>query len=319
MLGAWIVLAAVERSSEARARPRARTMGALVVGLAATAAVAVAWRIDDTEPILAGGAEQVALATWQAHPRATLVEAGRGLPHRTGPAEARAHLILTATRVERGGRLWRLELPPIPPGRYRVSHLGPIPAAFALGVGRSGLDWRRLASGTIPETLELDVPVALPAFTAWPLDAPALVNAARPRTLMLEPLGPHASATGEGDVARQVVRYGAHDVFFLDERSYPEKPGFWVPPGAARVVVGETAGSFAVVVRNTPVANRVELIAGPWRRALDLTPGEEVRVEIPASGAATPVEIRAARGVRPFDGDRRNRDVRLLGVWIALE
>jgi hypothetical protein len=31
------------------------------------------------------------------------------------------------------------------------------------------------------------------------------------------------------------------------------------------------------------------------------------------------LEIRAQHGVRPFDGDARNRDFRLLGVWIGLE
>ena len=124
---------------------------------------------------------------------------------------------------------------------------------------------------------------------------------------------------GRRDVARQVVRYGAHDVFFLDEESYPEASGFWVRPGRSRVVVGETAGPIGVFVRNAPIANRVELRAGTWQRTLDLAPRQELRVEVPPAGRATPLEIRAAHGVRPFDVDRRNRDFRLLGVWIALE
>ena len=115
------------------------------------------------------------------------------------------------------------------------------------------------------------------------------------------------------------MRYGAHDVFFLDEESYPEAPGFWVRPGRSRVVVGETSGPIGVFVRNAPIANRIELTAGGWRRTLDLAPGEEARVEVPRAGRATPIVIEAARGVRPFDGDRRNRDFRLLGVWIAID
>ncbi len=114
------------------------------------------------------------------------------------------------------------------------------------------------------------------------------------------------------------MRYGAHDVFFLDDESYAEPAGFWVRPGRARIVVGDTAGAFALFVRNAPIANRIELTAGAWRRTLDLTPGQELRVEVPPSGRATAIEIRAAHGIRPFDDNHRIRDFRLLGAWIAV-
>ena len=146
-----------------------------------------------------------------------------------------------------------------------------------------------------------------------------MLTAVTPRTLIVQPMGVAASATGAADVARQVARYGAHDVFFLDEESYPEAPGFWVRPGRSRVVVTGTFGPIGIVVRNAPVANRVELAAGSWRRTLDLAPGQEVRVEVPPAGRVTPLAIDAAHGFRPFDADRRNRDFRLLGVWIAIE
>ena len=161
--------------------------------------------------------------------------------------------------------------------------------------------------------------MTVPAAAAWPLDASAAATAPTPRTLTVEPLAVAASATGAADVARQIVRYGTHDVFFLDEESYPEAPGFWVRPGRTRVVVGETSGPFGVFVRNASIANRIEITAGGWHRTLDLAPGEEARVEVSPAGRATPIVIEAARGVRPFDGDRRNRDFRLLGVWIAID
>ena len=314
---AWIVLAAMERSSDERVRARVRPVGGLVVGLAATIAIALAWRIDGGEPILAGGAERVALAAWQWQPQATLIEIGRGA-HRAGPAEARAHLILPATPAG-SGRQRRLDLPAIPPGRYRLVQVGPIPASLALRVGRSGLDWRRLDATTVPQQLEIDVPVALPPWAVWPLDAAAGATLETPRFLTLEPLGPHASSVSEGVTARQVVRYGAHDVFFTDDASYPEAPGFWVRPGRSWVVVGDTARPFTVRVRNAPTTNRVELESGAWTRTLDLAPGQEVQVEIPASGPATPLAIRPASGVRPFDADHRNRDFRLLGAFITIE
>jgi hypothetical protein len=314
---AWIVLAAMERSTDPRARARVRPMGGLVAGLAATIAIGVAWRIDGGAPILGGGAEGAALAAWQSHPRATLIEAGRGV-HRAGPAEARAHLVLEATPAG-SGRQRRLDLPALPPGRYRLAHAGPIPAALALRVGRSGLDWRRLDATAVPQVLELDVPVALSPWSAWPLDASANATLDTPRFLTLEPLGPQPSTVDEGVEARQVVRYGAHDVFFTDDQSYPEAPGFWVRPGLSRVVVGETAGPFTVRVHNAPTANRVVLEAGTWTRTLDLAPGQDVSVDVPASGAATPLVIRPASGIRPFDADRRNRDFRRLGAFITIE
>jgi hypothetical protein len=225
--------------------------------------------------------------------------------------------VLEGRPVESGRQL-RLDLPALAPGRYRFTHLAPVPSALALRTGRTGLDWRRL-DPAVASALDVDVPVTVPASAAWPLDASAVQTTRTPRTLTVEPLDIAPSATGRADVARQVVRYGTHDVFFLDEESYPEAPGFWVRPGRSRVVVGETTGPIAVVVRNAPVPNRVELRAGAWQRTLHLAPGQEQRVEVPSAGRATPIEIRAASGVRPFDGDHRNRDFRLLGVWIALD
>jgi hypothetical protein len=312
---AWVAIAAIARGASIA---RARAAAALIIGLVATAAIAVAWRVDGAaDPRVPGGAEQAALAAWQRHPRATLVEwRGAGI-HRTTPADARAHLVLEA-RPAGAGRQLRLEVPPLAPGRYRLTHVARLPSLLVLRAGPSGLDWRRLDTGAV-STLDLDVPVAVPAAAAWPLDASAAATLHAPRTLTVEPLAVAPSATGAADVARQVVRYGAHDVFFLDDESYPEAPGFWVRPGRSRVVVGQTAAAIGLLVRNTPVANRVELTAGTWQRTLDLAPGAEMRVEVPPAGPATPIVIRASHGVRPFALDPGNRDVRLLGVWIALE
>ena len=309
---AWFVIARLAKPED-EAAGRAHAYAPLVIGLAATVGLAFAWRVEgsDRDPAIAGGAEQAALAAWQANPRATLIEVGLLRAHRASAAEARARLVLPSRPVGPGRRL-PLELPPLVPGRYRLVAEASEAGALALRVGRSGLNWRRLESATAPVSLALDVPVALPAWTAWPADGAAGV--APPLTIVPLALQPTAA---RGAVARQVVRYGAHDVFFLDEESYPEAPGFWVRPGRSRVVVGETAGPFTLFVRNVPVANRVELVAGRWRQALDLAPGQEVRVEVPAAGEATLLEVRAKAGFRPFDGDPRNRDFRLLGVWIA--
>jgi len=313
---AWMLIAGVARRTSVA---WARALAGLIIGVAGTAAVGVAWRVDTgaDDRRLPGGAEQATLAAWQRHPDATLVEVRGVAVHRPAPADARAHLVLEA-RPAGTGRQLRLDLPPLAPGRYRFTHVSPVRSMLALRAGRSGLDWRRLDSAAA-SALDLDVPVTVAAAAAWPLDPSAGLTAVTPRTLIVEPLSLAASATGAADVARQVVRYGTHDVFFLDEESYPEAPGFWVRPGRSRVVVAGTFGPIGLFVRNAPVANRIELSAAGWRRTLDLAPGQEVRVEVPPSGRVTPIAIDAARGFRPFDADRRNRDFRLLGVWIAIE
>jgi len=310
---AWLAITWLGRGAEAAAG-RARALAPLMIGVAATMAVAIAWRGEGSgaDPVLAGGVEQAALAAWQAHPRATLIEAGLLRVHRMSAAEARARLTFTS-RAVLTRRQSLVELPALAPGRYRLTTGGPLPGALALRVGRSGLEWRRLEAGTEPAALDLDVPVALPGWAAWPADPSAEWPA-----LTIAPLALQPSAVG-GAVARQVVRYGAHDVFFLDDESYPEAPGFWVRPGLSRVVIGGTTAPVALLVRNVPVPNRAELVAGGWRQTLDLAPGQEVRVEVPRAGLATLLEVRAAAGFRPFDGDHRNRDVRLLGVWISIE
>jgi hypothetical protein len=307
---AWLAIARFARPGD-EAAGRARACAPLVIGLAATVAIGLAWHVEGSgaDPRLAGGAEGAALVRWQAQPRATLVEAGGWRVHRASAEEARARLVLQSRVVAAGRRSW-LELPPLVPGRYRLS-TSARPVALALRVGRAGLDWRRLEAAD-PVTLDLDVPVALPGWAAWPAGTSGM------QPLTIAPVALWPSAAG-GAVARQVARYGAHDVFFLDEESYPEVPGFWVRRGRSRVVVGGTTGAFTALVRNVPVANRVELVAGGWRRTLDLAPGQEMRVEVPAAGEATLLEIRATAGFRPFDGDPRNRDFRLLGVWIAIE
>jgi hypothetical protein len=311
---AWLAIARLARLAEEGAG-RARACAPLVIGLVATVAVSLAWRLEGSgrDPVIAGGAEQMALAAWQARPHATLVVAGGFRAHRASAGEARVRLVLPSRPMGPAGWL-PLELPPLVPGRYRLLAGASEARALALRVGRSGLNWRRLDSGGTPVSLVLEVPVALPSWTAWPADGAA--GAAPPLTIA--PIELRPSAAG-GAVARRVVRYGAHDVFFLDEESYPEAPGFWVRPGRSRVVVGGTSGPFVLLVRNVPAANRVDLVAGGWRRTVDLAPGQELRVEVPAAGEATLLEIRATAGFRPFDGDPRNRDFRLLGVWIALD
>ena len=312
---AWVVIAGVARGTSVA---RARALAGLIIGVAGTGAVGVAWRVDGgaADPRQPGGAAHAVLAAWQQHPRATLIQVRGVAAHRTTPADARAHLVLEA-RPAGTGRQLRLELPPLAPGRYRFTHLAPLPSALALRAGRSGLDWRRL-DPTAVSALDVDVPVTVPAAAAWPLDTSAATTAATPRTLTVEPLGVAVSATGAADVARQVVRYGTHDVFFLDEESYPEAPGFWVRPGRSRVVVGRRSAPSvsSCATRRSPTTSSYR-----WKLAADARPGAgrgDARRGT-ARRPRHPDRDRSRARLRPFDADHRNRDFRLLGIWIALD
>jgi hypothetical protein len=121
--------------------------------------------------------------------------------------------------------------------------------------------------------------------------------------------------------ARRAVRYAGATVFFMDDRSFAEPEGFWV--GGARssavVVQPDIPGRpVSLLVRNGPVQNVAVLHAGASPVDLPLSPGEERRVDLPASGGATMVTVAAASGFRPSETDPKSRDTRFLGVWVKI-
>jgi hypothetical protein len=138
---------------------------------------------------------------------------------------------------------------------------------------------------------------------------------------VLEPLALQRPVGAIVDPARQVVAYGERTVFFMDDSSYPEPDGFWVRPGVETTVVvlqPEAAAPLAILLRNAPIANEVEVTAGSWSAREALSPGQETHILAPPPGAvrASVLRIRATAGVRPFDLDRTNGDRRRLGVWV---
>jgi hypothetical protein len=131
-----------------------------------------------------------------------------------------------------------------------------------------------------------------------------------------------AREAGDG-FARQARRYDDVIAYFLDERSFPEPPGFWVGGSRESTVVvqpDEPRGRVALRVRNAPVPNDVRLDAGQWHERLQLAPGEERRVLVPLDprGVAR-VRLQVSSGFRPSDHEPGSDDHRFLGVWVEFE
>jgi hypothetical protein len=147
------------------------------------------------------------------------------------------------------------------------------------------------------------------------------------RELTIEPVSivpPSQRLTSE--YARHAVLYPTATVFFLDERSFPEPDAFWVGGARQSTVAVQATAPFppppiTLIVRNAPVENRVVLQSGAWREEMQLAPGEERQVIVPADnppGTAL-VTVTTSAGFRPSAIDPKSRDDRFLGVWIQVE
>jgi hypothetical protein len=124
------------------------------------------------------------------------------------------------------------------------------------------------------------------------------------------------------DYAKHAVRYGKSNVFFLDERSFPEPEAFWVggQRNSAIALQPDSGAEVTLLVRNAPVKNQVTFESGSWREAMSLAPGEERRVHVPIDrqrGAAL-LSMTTSAGFRPSAVDPKNRDDRFLGVYVKL-
>jgi hypothetical protein len=124
---------------------------------------------------------------------------------------------------------------------------------------------------------------------------------------------------GMSGTAHRAAHYQAADAFFLDENAYPEPTGFWVAGGRiARVIVGNSAQEFELVVRNAPVDNKVTIDVDDESNELSLGPGEERMVTLPKArrGPYRVLRIMSKNGFRPSEADPGNTDLRYLGCWV---
>jgi hypothetical protein len=207
----------------------------------------------------------------------------------------------------------------VPPGRYRLE--GGASAADAelrvLAGSRRPLATVPLTpgpEGTAPPHVDFDVPVPLSGLGVDVVPRTASVSP-RLAALALRP-----SLAPRGERARLAARFGDVSAFVLSDRPYVEQEGIWLRAGSASMVLQAEAGSsLRVLVRNAPVANRLDVTTPAWKTTLPLVAGAEASLEIPLPQGERAVYVRfdVAEGVRPVDVDPSSKDTRRLGVWVA--
>jgi hypothetical protein len=320
---AWLALRAYERRG-APDPARLASAAVLVMGMAAVAGAAVSWTVGAVPPGRPGSQARLlaSIDTW-GRSRGLVIDGSAGvIPrvslHRAGSLAGRLSIPGMSGRG-------RVDLPALPPGRYRLEARArtAIPAPLTVRIGPAHLPAAVLdLSSPGPDgggaALDLTFPVAVPN---WAVSQPGgrvvppVDLRIRPLTLLRPPVGMTAPA-------RQVVAYGPWLAFFLDDGAYVEPDGFWVRPGhEVALVVGQPDASHGLrlSIRNVPLVNRVTVTSGKWHDELRLEPGAEREVVLPPPGPlrATVLRLRADRGGRPSQFDPGNHDQRELGAWIA--
>jgi hypothetical protein len=210
---------------------------------------------------------------------------------------------------------------PLPAGTYALQlRSQDVPGRVTIGIGREHVPLAAITPSGAMSPVELSFPVDVRALVIVQDEGDATVSpvplVVRPRRVL------PAYEAGDG-FARQARRYVGVIAYFLDERSFPEPPGFWVGGSRESTVVvqpDEPRARVALRVRNGPVPNDVRLDSGQWHERLQLAPGEERRVLVPLDprGVAR-VRLQVSSGFRPSDHEPGSDDHRFLGVWVEFE
>ncbi len=100
--------------------------------------------------------------------------------------------------------------------------------------------------------------------------------------------------------------YGDVNVFFHDERMYPEPAGFWMLGNrTAQITVAVPLGHTAPVVlriHSGGKANLATFTTFDWQREYSLVPGQAEEVELPmVNGSVIPLTVSVDTGFYPRD------------------
>lgn len=324
-VAAWLLLRSVETRRWFRTRGALAAAAGWAFAIAVMVALTVVWTLANTQPIDSAPAQLDLLRRLGSESRllALSLPTLDRVPLDLVPSKLRIELRPSDAPGGAGPNDRPLyQVPRVPAGVYRLR------PRIAGGSG-----WLMIGIGRDQFSLVSEQLTQVPRILRFPVDVRAIVVRGDEQTrrmmreLTVEPvsiLPPAERLTSE--YARHAVLYPTATVFFLDERSFPEPDAFWVGGARQSTVAVQATGPFppssiTVRVRNAPVENRVTMQSGAWREEMQLAPGEERQVVVPATNPAGTalVSITTSAGFRPSAVDAKSRDDRFLGVWIRVE
>jgi hypothetical protein len=215
----------------------------------------------------------------------------------------------------------------LPAGDYRVTVAAsrgaqvPPGTTLDLQLGRLGPPIERWPLSLDPEgrwsqTFHLPLYVGSVGFGSHP-DIAALAP-----TLTVQPL---AVADQRARPPRlevlQVARYDEAWVFFHDEQTYPERPGFWTRANTASAFtfVSPSGAVEGLRIRAGPVSTGVQVAIDDSRERFGLGPHESRELALSAGrGRPARVVIRTDGGFVPAAVDSDSTDRRNLGCWVEV-
>lgn len=202
----------------------------------------------------------------------------------------------------------------VPAGEYELVNTAGTESSIALRIGRNDAPFERFSIGA-GSSQRVRLPVSLQTMN---VEVAGDIGA-----WQLRPLGVTAPAAARR--ATHAASYGNVRAFFLDERAYPERDGFWMRADSTATVVIASADAahlaglpLSIIAGAVPTSIRVS--ADGLEEVVDLAAGEARVMTLPRpAGGAWRLRIRSGAGFRPSERDPGNRDVRALAAWIAIK
>jgi hypothetical protein len=320
---AWMLLRAVESGRWLRSRGVLCVTSAGAYALAAMLSLTIVWAFAGAQPINSAPAQLDVLrrVSRESHLVAVSLPGFKRVVTTAVPSMLRIQPPLSDAPGGAGPNDRPLyQIPLVPAGSYRITPQLARLGVMMIGIGRDQFSLVRRELNEDPPVLN------------FPVDVRAIVirgGESQPRapnrlSLWIEPISivpPSQRLTS--DYAKHAVRYGTTNVYFLDERSFPEPEAFWVGGARTSTIVLQPptdASAAMLLVRNAPVDNHVAFESTAWRDEMTLAAGEERRVHVPIDlqrGAAL-LTITTSSGFRPSAVDPKSRDDRFLGVYVKV-
>ena len=315
VVAAW--LAARSAARAASLGPGSAALVALcAIGVAMTAAVSAAWRIEGVRGTRVTHGQLRALETagvWLGS-RGTVLDSRTS----TGGGPALERLRVGGEPAATGSTDVWMALPFLPAGRYRVWADTAVSAGFGvhLVAGRSEEPFEswfieRRGAGAVSRDLVLPAGVSRVRARGDAGARPAV------REFWLQPVVDGRFIPATTRRAAGAMRYGRMVVYAL-AGAYLEPGGLWTAGDrTAELVVQAEPGERVAVftIRAGPGPTPVFVRAGGFRLDAELAAGEERELAIPVStDGSVLLTVQAGRGFRPSDADPSSADRRLLGL-----